>query len=129
LPQLVALDALVGLVKAVPDLFVCWSPGDSAMGRDGVAGLEALDPPWWWTGPLDVWVARMVTSCARQRSGSQDRCIWVLVAHVVEPASGQAATVVAVDPVASLTPWVLRQATVRASLTDEPVDDDQHWPI
>jgi hypothetical protein len=127
------LQDLADLVRARRGLFVRWSKGPDAdrneVSCDHASGLELpglavnpLDPPGWWTRPIDEWVARQVTAYDHLGADQPDHCAWVLTGREVDRGPDNEPLVIAVEPIARLAPEVLQQATRRAPASSRSVD-------
>jgi hypothetical protein len=137
-PELDTLDALVDLVHARPGLVVRWSKGPDhdrdETSCDHVSGLELpglavnpLDPPSWWTRPLDEWVARQITAYDHLGANQPDHYAWVLTGRIVERGPDNEPLVADVEPVVRLSPRLLHEATARAPRSSRPEDDNTSW--
>lgn len=137
-PELRSLDELADLVRARTGLFVRWSKGpDSDRGetsRDHASGLDMpglavspLDPPSWWTRPVDEWVARQITAYDHLGADQPDHLAWVLTGRIVERGPDNEPLVADVEPVARIAPRLLRQATERAPASPRDEDDETSW--
>lgn len=138
LPVLADLAALVRLVASRPGLYVRWSrgPESDAAERscDHATGLELpglavnpLDPPGWWTLPLDRWVARQITAYAHLGDHDTDHFAWVLTGRVADRGPDNEPLLADVTPMARLTPSMLEDAAARTPRSSRPGDEDAAW--
>jgi hypothetical protein len=138
LREVTSLDELAHLVRPGPRLFVRWLKGPDSdrheTSCDHASGLELpglavnpLEPPTWWTRPVDEWVARQITAYDHLGADQPDHIAWVLSGRVVERGPDNEPLVANVEPVARLTPEVLHEATARAPESSRTADDDTSW--
>lgn len=134
LREVSSLDELAHLVRAGPRLFVRWSKGPDRdrdeTSRDHASGLELpglavnpLNPPSWWTRPVDEWIARQVTAYDHLGADQPDHIAWVLSGRIVERGPDNEPLVTDVEPVARLTPEILHEAAARAPESSRTADD------
>lgn len=129
------LDELSDLIDRTGEVFVRWStgPDDDARERsvDHASGLElpglsvtSLSPPRWWARPTREWVARRVRAYAHLGDHDPDSFAWVLSGRVVDRGPDDEPLVVAVTPLARLSPSVLQEAAEWEPQSPRPEDQD-----
>jgi hypothetical protein len=140
LPELHDLGELADLVARHPDLFVRWSQGpehdagershDHASGLDlpGLA-VNPLNPPGWWTLPVEDWLARQVRAYAHlaEDASQPHQCAWVLTGRVVDRGPDNEPLVADVVPLARLDEAMLQEAAEREPRSPRQQDQDTSW--
>jgi hypothetical protein len=129
-----SLRELADLVGRRPGLYVRWSRGpehdadersrDHASGLD-LPGLAAnpLDPPGWWTLPVEAWVARQVTTYDHLGT-DQDLFAWVLTGRIADRGPDNEPLLVDVHPVARLSNRVVEEAAEARPRSGRSEDHD-----
>ena len=134
LAEVNTLREVAALVAQRPGMYVRWSKGpeDDAdeRSRDHASGLDLpglaanpLDPPRWWTLPVEAWVARQVTTYDHL-GADQDLVAWVLTGRTVDRGPDNEPLLVDVRPVARLAGRVLEEAAEARPRSARPQDDD-----
>ena len=114
------LDDVAELARRQPALYVRVSEGPdtdrSSSSTDHETGLSLpglsvnpLHPPRWWQDhPVVEWVARQLRAYEHLVDG--DRSPWLLIGRIVDRGPDNEPLVEAVEPVAWLTPTVMKEA-------------------
>jgi hypothetical protein len=118
------LADLVALLSPARPLYVRYSDGPTsdlmAPSVDYESGLTlpglsvtVLDPPAWWSRPVEDWVARRVCKYAELLHGGGERRPWVLHAEVVGIGPDHEPLVAAAEPIAWIGETALAQSLRR----------------
>lgn len=89
--------------------------------------VNPLDPPSWWSRPLEEWLARQITAYDHLGADQPGHFAWVLTGRVVERGPDNEPLVVDVEPIARLAAQVLHEATERVPESPRSQDDHTSW--